>query len=47
VVGEVADLRLGVSEVVVGDRVVADDPGVHVEAGGLDDDALGGLGRLS
>jgi hypothetical protein len=47
VVGEVADLRLGVSEVVVGDRVVADDPDVHVEAGGLDDDALGGLGRSS
>lgn len=44
VVREVADLGLRVGEVVVGDRVVADDPGVHVKAGGLDDDALGGLG---
>ena len=47
VVGEVADLRLGVGEIVVADRVVADDPGVHVEAGGLDDDALGGLRKVS
>ena len=45
VVRQVADLRLGVLEVVVGDWVVADDPCVHVEAGRLDDDALGGLGR--
>jgi len=45
VVREVADLGLAVCVVVVGNRVVADDPGVHVEAGGLDDDALGGLGR--
>jgi hypothetical protein len=47
VVRELADLRLGVVEVVVCDRVVADDPGVHVEAGGLHDDALGGLGGVS
>jgi hypothetical protein len=46
VVLEVADLGLGVGVVVVGDRVVADDPGVHVEAGGLDDDALGSLGGV-
>ena len=45
VVCEVGDLGLRVSVVVVGDRVVADDPGVHVESGGLDDDALGGLVR--
>ena len=45
VVRELADLRLGVVIVVVGDGVVADDPGVHVEAGGLHDDALGGLVR--
>ena len=45
VVRELADDRLGVVEVVVGDGVVADDPGVHVEAGGLHDDALGGLVR--
>jgi len=44
VVRELADGRLRVVEVVVGDGVVADDPGVHVEAGGLHDDALGGLG---
>ena len=44
VVGELADLRAFVVVVVVGDGVVADDPGVHVEAGGLHDDALGGLG---
>lgn len=46
VVREFADGGLGVVEVVVGDRVVTDDPGVHVEAGGLHDDALGGLGVL-
>lgn len=46
VVRELADGRLGVVEVVVGDGVVADDPGVHVEAGGLHDDALGGLERV-
>jgi len=43
VVCELADLRLRVRVVVVGDWVVADDPGVHVQAGGLYDDALGGL----
>ena len=43
---ELANDRLGVVEVVVGDRVVADDPGVHVEAGGLHDDALSGLGKM-
>jgi len=43
VVREVADLGLGVGVIVVSDWVVADDPGVHVETGGLDDDALGGL----
>lgn len=42
-VGEGAQLRLGVFERVVADRVVADDPGVHVDTSGLDDDALGSL----
>jgi hypothetical protein len=45
VVRELANGRLGVVVVVVGDGVVADDPGVHVEASRLDDDALGGLGK--
>jgi hypothetical protein len=46
VVREVADLGVRVGVVVVGDRVVADDPGVHVQSGGLDNDALGGLGKF-